>query len=337
MNENQCCCSSGGCCGEATTPTVPTQLTFQDVLGSWKVRFGIGRMNYKVNPGLYAVGSPDKEAPALVSANYKLTFDSLRKELSGISCWLLILDTKGVNVWCAAGKGTFGTAELLNRISLVNLPEAVSHRTLILPQLGAPGINTSEVKLQSGFSVEYGPVQAKDIKAFLQSGNHATAEMRTVPFTMLDRLVLTPVEVISAAQKLLTAFGVLFMLNLFAVEPFNFMDFIAYAGTVLIGALITPILLPFIPGRAFSFKGGLLGILWAAVTVWWGSLSLLSSIGYVLLLPSISAYLAMNFTGSSTYTSPSGVLKEMKIALPIIVTASIAGAVLILLSHIFGI
>jgi len=37
--------------------------------------------------------------------------------MPGRNLWILILDTKGVNVWCAAGKGTFGTEELVFRIA----------------------------------------------------------------------------------------------------------------------------------------------------------------------------------------------------------------------------
>lgn len=129
-------CSGGCCCagGETNAPeAVSTTLTFKDRLGGWKVRWGIGRMTYKVNPGLYAVGQPDATSPVLVSANYKLTFDALRKELVGLDCWLLILDTKAVNVWCAAGKGTFGTSELVERIQKTGLGTVVTHRKLILP------------------------------------------------------------------------------------------------------------------------------------------------------------------------------------------------------------
>ena len=85
------------------------------------------------------MGSPSPDSPVLVSANYKLSFDVLRRSLAGIDAWILVLDTKGINVWCAAGKGTFGTEELLRRIAAVRLGEVVSHRRLVLPQLGAPG------------------------------------------------------------------------------------------------------------------------------------------------------------------------------------------------------
>lgn len=353
---NACCCSSNACCseefiteydkadhwitGEITTargdvPTVLAELVFKDTLGAWKVRWGIGRMNYKINPGLYAVGNPDQASPVLVSANYKLTFDMLRKELSGLDLWLLILDTKGVNVWCAAGKGTFSTDELVSRISKTFLSQLVSHRTLILPQLGAPGVSAHEVTKQTGFSVVYGPVRAHDLKAFLASSLKATEAMRTVKFTTWDRLALTPMELVGAAQITLMVLGVLFLLNLFAVRPFGLEDFIAYAGAVLVGTVITPVLLPIIPGRAFAWKGWLAGLCWTAGILWlngWFAPGYrLLSIGYMLALPAYSGFLAMKFTGSTPYTSFSGVIKEMKIAVPLIIIPIVAGAVLILI------
>ncbi|NQT35887.1 MAG: acetyl-CoA synthase subunit gamma, partial [Planctomycetes bacterium] len=58
-------------------PQVETTLTFADQLGRWKARWGIGRMRYRVAPGLYRVGSPTADSPVLVTANYKMSFDRL--------------------------------------------------------------------------------------------------------------------------------------------------------------------------------------------------------------------------------------------------------------------
>jgi len=315
-------------------PVVSSTLTFKDYFGACKVRWGISRMNYSVEPGLYAVGHPDENSPVLVSANYKLTFDTLRKNLPGLDCWLMILDTKGVNVWCAAGKGTFGTEELLRQIDETGLAEVVTHRRLILPQLGAPGVNSNEIAQRSGFSVSFGPVRAEDIKAYIAAGYKATKEMRAVKFTMWDRLVLTPMELMEAAKVSLKVFGVLFLINMFATRPFGIKDFLAYAAAVLIGSVITPVLLPFIPGKAFAFKGWLLGVVGvsciALVYGWFTPSFLLLGIGYMLVLPACSAFWTMNFTGASTYTSPSGVLKEMTFAVPCIVLSLLAGVILIL-------
>lgn len=325
---------------EIKTMHTSTQLTIRDVLGSWKARWGINRMNYKVEPGLYSVGNPDGNSPVLVTANYKMSFDNLRKELTGLDAWILVLDTKGINVWCAAGKGTFGTGELLSRIAIVQLEKVVFHRTLILPQLGAPGVSAHEVLKYSGFKVRYGPVRAKDVKKFINSGMKATAEMRTVRFSAYDRLVLTPMELVSTFKISLIIFGILFLLNLIGVGSFGLVDFYAYMGAVIVGCVLTPVLLPWIPGRAFAWKGWLVGFIWAViVNVLNGwpdapQYSLLRVLGYLLILPSASAFFAMNFTGASTFTSFSGVLKEMKIAIPAIIISIFLGTVLILVNSV---
>ena len=170
-------------------------------------------MNYKINPGLYAVGTPDNTSPVLVTANYKLTFDALRKELFELNAWILVLDTKGINVWCAAAKGTFATKELVTRIAEVKLSQIVSHKTVIVPQLGAVGISAHEVSKNSGFKVIYGPVRAKDIKEFIDSGMKATKEMRTVKFNVYDRLVLTPIELVCSLKTFDNYFGNTFFIK----------------------------------------------------------------------------------------------------------------------------
>ena len=253
-----CCSASNSCCGSDVIPKISTTLSTRDKIGAWKARWGINRNNYKVEPGLFAVGEPDSNSPVLVSANYKLTFDTLRKNLSGLNCWLLILDTKGVNVWCAAGKGTFGTDELVKRIEATGLKKIVTHRTLIVPQLGATGVSAHEVNRKSGFYVTFGPVRANDIKDFILAGNIATKEMRIVKFNCWDRLVLAPLELVASLKISLAVIVVMFLLNFFAVRPFGLNDFIAYTLAVLTGTVLTPFLLPFIPGKAFAFKGWLL-------------------------------------------------------------------------------
>ena len=92
-------------------------------------------------------------SPVVVTANYKMTFDLVRRDLAGLDAWLLVLDTKGINVWCAAGKGTFGSDELLARLAATRLAEVVNHRRLILPQYGAVGVAAHTVRQKSGFTV----------------------------------------------------------------------------------------------------------------------------------------------------------------------------------------
>jgi hypothetical protein len=131
----------------------------------------------------------------------------------------------------------------------------------------------------------------------------------------------------------------MFLVNLFAARSFGLHDFIVYAGAIAAGTFFTPLLLPIIPGKAFAWKGWILGLCWTVFALWLFGWFItgkwLLSIGYLLLLPAVSSFFAMNFTGCSTFTSPSGVLKEMKIALPLIIGAALIGAVLVLIQNIF--
>ncbi len=168
-------------------------------------------MKYRVDAGLYAIGEPTAESPVFITANYKLTFDLLRRAIASIDGWILVLDTLGINVWCAAGKGTFGSDELLDRIASSRLAEVVSHRKLILPQLAGPGVAGYKVKKRSGFQVLYGPVRAEDIPEFLKKDLKAEERMRVKDFGFMERLALVPMEVVPAVKSgLIAAAGLLF-------------------------------------------------------------------------------------------------------------------------------
>ena len=292
-------------------------------------------MKYRVDAGLYAIGEPTAESPVFVTANYKLTFDLLRRAIESIDGWILVLDTLGINVWCAAGKGTFGTDELLDRIESSGLAKVVSHRKLILPQLAGPGVAGYEVKKRSGFQVIYGPVRAEDIPEFLKQGLKAEERMRTVDFGFMDRLALVPMEVVPAIKSGLYAAVSLFVLcfllsGLSAAKALGWFMIPATAiGTsILAGAVLTPLFLPWLPGRAFSIKGFVVGILSALLLVSFiHSSGILGTVVLLVSVPAMAAYLAMNFTGSSTFTSLSGVRKEMRFALPLEISGVGAGLI----------
>ena len=181
-------------------PLIASELVFGDRLGAWKARWGIGRMSYLVPPGLYALGAPGSDDPVVVTANYKMSYDIVRRELAGRNVWLLVLETYGINVWCAAGKGTFGTGELCRRVESVGLARVVNHRLLILPILGAAGVSAWRVKQRSGFQVRFATIRASDLPEYLDRGMVTSSAMRDVTFTFRERLVLTPIELIAAGR-----------------------------------------------------------------------------------------------------------------------------------------
>jgi hypothetical protein len=314
-----------------------------DYWGMIRSRISAFRMKYTVTPGLYAVGDPDKDSDVFVTANYKLSFDTLRREFKGLNAWILVLDTKSINVWCAAGKGTFGTDELVRRIAEAHLDAVVSHRRIIVPQLGAVGVSASAVQKRTGFRIYFGPVDARDIPAYLQAGYKKTKEMSTIGFTALDRLVLTPMEINPMMKKFpWFAAG---MLLLFGLQPSGILFAEAWTGgapllllgliSVLAGAFITPVLLPFVPSRSFAIKGWIVGVLSVLLAVQVFGLvdrnnTIMLAATY-LFFPAASSYIALQFTGSTTFTGMSGVKKELKIGIPVyIITASITLILMVL-------
>jgi acetyl-CoA decarbonylase/synthase complex subunit gamma len=329
-------------------PRVAPALTGRDRWGSIKARWGVGRMDYAVDPGLYALGSPDKGSPVLVTANYKMSFDSLRRELPGRNAWILVLDTKGINVWCAAGKGTFGTDELLRRIDAAGLKEVVTRRDLILPQLGAPGVSAHLVRKHSGFRVHYGPVMARDLPAYLDAGLEATAAMRRKDFPLQERAALIPIELVGALKPSLVIIPFLVILGGLGGEGGfvgnvmrdGLFSLAAFLMALFAGAVLTPLLLPWLPGRAFSVKGLAAGLATAVLLLWARGFDvavlrdLLFGVAWLLLIPAFSAFLSMNFTGASTYTSLSGVKREMRWALPLEICAGLLGVAVLLFSRL---
>ena len=323
-------------------PQVSAQLQHRDHWGTIKARWGVGRMDYMIDPGLYALGNPDNASPVLVTANYKMSFDYLRRELSGRNVWILVLDTKGINVWCAAGKGTFGTEELIKRIASSSLKEIVSHRQLILPQLGAPGVAAHKVKQISGFNVQYGPVRAEDLPAYLDAGCKATAQMRIITFPLKERAVLIPLELVEAIKPFLIMAAVFFIISGFGgpsgfwmnALSYGLFSFLALLGAVIGGSVLNPLLLPYLPGRAFSIKGFSIGIVIAMILLYLREINLqawpgrIEALAWLFIIPAVSGYLAMNFTGCSTYTSLSGVKREMRWALPMEIACGAVGIVM---------
>jgi hypothetical protein len=310
---------------QPTTSTITLANRWDHFLARW----GVNRSGHRVEPGLYALGNPTADSPVFVTANYTLSLDALRSALAGVGGYIMVLDTQGINVWCAAGKGTFGTDELVHRIEATALHDVVSHRVLILPQLGAPGVAAHEVKKRSGFKVEYGPVRAADLPEYLKT-HMATPEMRRVRFALRDRLILIPVDLVHVLLPMLIA----------AVVLFFFSGFQASAGAVvaiLAGVILFPTLLPWLPTRDFSSKGfilgGLVALPFALVTflgnpgaTWWRQVG--GALTYLLALPPVTAYLALNFTGSTTFTSRSGVRREIFTYVPIMAWMFGAGIVL---------
>ncbi|HUI92179.1 MAG TPA: mercury methylation corrinoid protein HgcA [Chitinivibrionales bacterium] len=310
---------------DTAAPHLPPLNFMGDVLCRVSDKF---RMKYSIKPGLYRIGNPSQESNVLVTANYRLTCNHVRKAMENRNVHVLVLNTRGINVWCAAGKGTFCTAEIVRQLTASDLGSKVSHRTLILPQLSASGVNASKLHKASGFTIKFGPIRASDIPAYLDNNFSATPDMRRVRFSIVDRAKLVPMEAVPALKTLgvflliaailfgITRTGIIFKQALAGVWP------IVVAGltSVFTGSGLPPLLLPFIPGRAFSFKGfctGLIGAVAVFLFLQPVRTDVFLAAFCLVAMPAFSSYQAFLFTGSTTFTSPSGVKAELKIALPL--------------------
>jgi hypothetical protein len=276
-------------------------------------------------PGIVCLGEPGAASPVLVTCNFKLTVDLLRRELAGRALWLLVVETYGINVWCAAGKKSFSAEEVAGRVRAAGLEKIVTHRTLILPQLAAPGVAAYKLSKLCGFSGVFGPVRADDLPAFLDADMHAGPEMRNVEFPLAERLKVALVEVHGARKFMGWILAACFLLALLGPGGFRFAGIVG-AGTgafgvvlagFLTGVFIVPAFLRQIPVRAFAAKGliagALMGLLLAAILgrAWPEKAAALMACA------AFASWFSMHYTGSTPFTSLSGVDREMRRYMPV--------------------
>jgi len=297
------------------------------------------RSPHRVEPGLYCIRGAGPDAPVLVTANYTLTFDIVRRDLGGRDCWILVLDTDGMNVACGVKTGRFGTDALVTTVEKTRLQEVVRHRTMILPQLEAHGMNGEEVQRHTGFNILSGPLRSADLPSYLDRGNRATPEMRAVRFSLRDRLLLSVAEM---ARSLLLypvfAFGALIMAGLGPdgvslerawadVWPL----FALGLGSICAGSLLVPAALPLVPFRAFWVKGWLMGAALTAALLHGAGLARgmdpLFGTACWLFFPAASAALGLRFAGAVPPGFAADARREARRAWPFFAAAAVlAGA-----------
>jgi len=142
---------------------------------------------FPVSTGLREIGRPDRTSPVLVTGNFGLTVLRVQRALRGLDCYLLVANSRGINVWCAASGGHFSYHDVISVIKTSGIEDLVDHRTVILPQLAAVGIEAHPIHEKIGWQVRWGPVEAADLPAFLAE-QHKPPSMRIVNFPLLRRL-----------------------------------------------------------------------------------------------------------------------------------------------------
>ncbi|MFW9982498.1 MAG: hypothetical protein ACFFE3_11345, partial [Candidatus Thorarchaeota archaeon] len=256
-----------------------TRIWYNHLTGGWR---GI-----PINPGLYRVGTPSEDSPIVVTANYELTYFTVMRALNkdGVDAWVLVCDTNGINVWCAARGIHFDTDDVVEMIHLTHLDEVVTHREIILPQLSAAGMDTKEIRRRTGFRARYGPVRIHDLNEWLEleKPKPKPREMATVTFNLRERMEQTVAHIpfllaVLLGRPLAIFLGALFIVNIITMLFVQFVSaqilsislsilllivqiFIALFGNAFVLGLIFPIL----PSKGNSFYRRGLGL--AAITL----------------------------------------------------------------------
>jgi NAD-dependent dihydropyrimidine dehydrogenase PreA subunit len=153
--------------------------------------------------GLIKIGNPNNNSPVFITGNFHLTVARVKRSLKGTDCYLLVANSHGINVWCSSTGGHFTDHSVVSVLKTSGIEKLVKHRRLILPQLAAAGIEGAQVFKKSGWEVIWGPVYAKDIKAFMANNFQKTPAMRQTKFSLSQRFEMAvawafPISLISA-------------------------------------------------------------------------------------------------------------------------------------------
>lgn len=214
----------------------------------WLFTTALRFLPWPTRTGLRAVGRPGPDSPVLLTGNFALTVARVERALRGLDAWLLVADSHGINVWCAAGGGHLTTHDAVSALKTTPIAERVAHRRVILPPLAAVGIEADRVRERTGWDVAWGPMYAEDLPAFLQG--EETASMRQVRFDLRQRLEMAVMW--AAPLSLLALVALLFW-------PSGFLPLIGTIG--LIWGLALAVYLAFPLYEPLVARGSLAGFL----------------------------------------------------------------------------
>jgi NAD-dependent dihydropyrimidine dehydrogenase PreA subunit len=207
-------------------------------LSTWIMGTLLRWFPHRARTGLRAIGEPNETGPVLVSGNYTLSVARLLRHLQGLDLWLLVVNSKGINVWCAACGGLLTEHQVISGVKTSMLAEKLTGRTLILPALSAPGVDARRVKEETGFRVRFGPVRAEDLRSYLGAGMKKSPEMMRVDFALRHRLDMVVSMNFIIWVPLAVLFGIFWPGQLIHLT-------LLFWGL----ALFSYILFPWIPGR----------------------------------------------------------------------------------------
>ena len=138
--------------------------------------------------GLVKIGKPGKDSPVFLTCNFQLTVQRIKRALKGLDAYLLIANSRGINVWCGAVGGHFTNHSVISALKTSGIEKLVGQKVVVLPQLAAAAIEAEVIKEKTGWEVIWGPVYAKDIPQFMGNRLKKEPRMREAIFPWTHRL-----------------------------------------------------------------------------------------------------------------------------------------------------
>ncbi|MFX1575005.1 MAG: methyltransferase domain-containing protein [Promethearchaeota archaeon] len=302
-----------------------------------------------MEPGIYKSGNPDETSPIIVTANYIYTYIKVMRALKGMDAWVLCVDSKGINVWCAARGGNFGNKQLIEAVDATDIKKITKKKTLILPQLSAGGVAAPIITSESPnfpFRILYGPVWAKDLPQFLKERpSRKPDKMKLARFTASHRLRAGITHTTFLYRKIFFWPSIALVLLLLGLTLFNtrWLDKLWIVGEIWLWIAITNALIAtLLPitnfTRHFITKGiifGVFNVLVLSSISWF----LHGSLPFILWCLCFYYWLAffstMSFSGFTMATSPQEIQDEYPTFSKINIILLIIGLLTLAIGFIF--
>ncbi|MBN2546228.1 MAG: hypothetical protein JXB50_10555 [Spirochaetes bacterium] len=278
------------------------------------------KKKFIIDPGLYYIGEKyDINLNLLVTCNYHLTVHLLWNIVRNRNLRLLVIDTKGINVWCSSGKGQFSSNEILKQLNRYEPEQLTIGKKLeiILPKLSMSGVSLSE--LRKNFIIpKIGPIYMRDIPDYLDKKPLEDRTEDKFEFNFKDRLFTLIPSLLQFTKYSLFMAAALFIWNYFFKTNIHYQVILIS----IIIAVLYIIFFPILPTKNFSIKGLFLAlflILTAVILLilFKINLPILSSVFYIFFISGISLFFALYYTGSSGVSNYSLVKKEVIRYLPL--------------------
>ena len=278
------------------------------------------RKTFIIEPGLYYTGEDYNIAsPLLVTCNYHMTVFWLWRVLRKRSVRILVIDTKGINVWCSASKGQFSAGNIVRQLKRYD-DKIIYHSNkleIVLPKLSLSGVSIP--KLQS-YSIKpiIGPVYARDLPEFLNNLPLRDRVVDKFEFSFADRFFTLVPSVIQFTKYLVLMFAALFVWHYFfytgiywQVLPIGILFGIGYI-----------ILFPLLPTKKFTVKGLTLFLFFGLMMFYYfinkvHSMDTLTLLFYLSFMSVTAIFCSLYYTGNSGVSNYSLVKKEIIHFLPV--------------------